>query len=128
MPQGGPPAPGMTPGAPSMAPQFPQMQRPMGGAPMAPQMQGPMPPQSNGLLSMLLGGNGQGGQALGLLKMLAQGAPQSAQPQNPMPPMPPQMPLGSGMYQGAPITPQAQQNPQGGVDYVSLLHRMLGGQ
>lgn len=66
---------------PNMAPQMPQTQRQPAMAPMMPMPA--MQPQmhDNGLLQLLLGPamNGQNGQALGLLKMLAQGMPQQAQ-------------------------------------------------
>lgn len=76
---------GMT-GLPNMSPQMAQQQR-MPSAPQMPPLN-PMPIQShdNGLLQMLLGSsmNGQNGQALGLLKMLAQmQKPQSGMPPNP---------------------------------------------
>lgn len=109
-------------GMPNMAPQVPMQQRPMIPPPMTPAMQAPTPPQQNGLLSMLLGG--QGGQALGLLKMLAQG-PQSASQQaaQAMGGAQPAAPM--GIPQGAQM-PQPGQ--QGGVDYMSLLQKLLGGQ
>lgn len=110
-------------GMPNMAPQLPMQQRPMMQAPMMPSMQAPTPPQQNGLLSMLLGG--QGGQALGLLKMLAQG-PQSASQQAAQ-----AMSGAQGTPQvGAPQIAQmpSQANQQSGVDYMSLLQRLIGGQ
>lgn len=78
----------------------PQPQARPAGMPMMPPMQAPQPPQNNGLMSMLTGqgGDGQNGQALGLLKQLAQG-PQSQGQQQPGVPGPTPMP-GTG-----PISP-----------------------
>lgn len=121
MPQGIAGGPGY-PGIPNMAPQrMPSMT----GSPLPQMPQNPIQTHDNGLLQMLLGPsmNGQNGQALGLLKMLAQ-MPHSTPPINPqgmLQPIPGGPPPFFSPQQAAALGQQAPQMPPNFGQFLNFL-------